>query len=697
MLPGCVVGLCLLSAVRADALECGAPYLPTYRIQGRGDESALVGYTVATEGVVIGQLRNVREGVFIQDPEGDEDERTSDGLKLHYGAVLEITDALLYRGARVRVEGTVREVNGETQLDVVRALSCGSNPMPAPVRLELPAVASRVSSSGTWVADLEALEGMLVEIPAGFVVSDTSARQRYGELTLVAGELPWVFTHLHDPDEDGFTRYERALAQRRLILNDGSEELYPAWQGGITPLGATVKQPLVGVVREPRLGAEGASAGYRVEPLGQLEFDEPEPASPTLMAPTPSALRVVSVNLHQLFKDGGASARCYPSFTAEDCRGERTRLERDAHRRASARHLVTLNAHVIAASEVQNDFGGDVETAWSMWVSALNDAILDQGTVRQGTEGDRGSCRRYVPVLPDVYLGGDAISVALAYCDDTLTLERVLWPEESAASANGSAAFFGPNSSRVPLAATFRLRDGGNEVTVVANHFKSRLPGVWRGPCANDASGDCDQQDGQGYWNAARTRAARALGEWVAREFAGPVLLVGDFNAYPRETPLKVLDEAGFYLLTRDSHATPSYVFDGRLGSLDHLLLSRAWLSAVVDVGVVQVNVGVGIESFVYSDHNPVFVDLELGDAPECDCSAEGALLGTLGNDILVGTPGDDVICGFGGDDVLLGMGGNDCISGGKGYDWVFVANGSQTKSSGAERVVRDESGAQCE
>src|SRR5690606_20999699 len=108
---------------------------------------------------------------------------------------------------------------------------------------------------------------------------------------------------------------------------------------------------------------------------------------------------------------------------------------------------------------------------------------------------------------------------------------------------------------------TFRGRDSGQEVTVVANHFKSRLPGVMVSQCANEVTGDCDQMDGQGYWNAARTRAARGLGEWVNHEFGGPVLLVGDFNAYPRETPLTALIEAGFHLLTEESaSASPSYV-----------------------------------------------------------------------------------------------------------------------------------------
>lgn len=704
MLPECAVGICLLSVVRASAFECGAPYVPIHRIQGRGDVSALVGYTVATEGVVTGHLRNLREGVFIQALEGDEDESTSDGLKLHHGDPLEIAEALSHRGAQIRVEGTVREVDGETQLDVVRALGCGSGRLPVPIPLQLPAVATRISSSGAYVADLEALEGMLVTIPAGLVVTDTSARQRHGELTLVTGELPWVFTHDHNPNVDAFARYERAFAQRRVIVNDGSEELYPAWRGGPTPLGATLKESSVGLLREPRPDAQGASAGYRVAVLGPLELEATSPDPPTLTAPLASAVRVVSVNLHQLFKDGGASARCHPSFTAEDCRGERTRAERDTHRTASARHLATLNAHIIAASEVQNDFGGDGETTWSRWVSALNEAVQsdesrnDAGPTQVVTdERESSRCRHYSPVLPGVYLGGDAIAVALAYCADNLTLERVLWPTEVSAVGE-TKVFFGPNASRVPLAATFRLRDGGHEITVVANHFKSRLPGVLVSQCANEVTADCDQKDGQGYWNAARTSAARALGEWVNREFDGPVLLVGDVNAYPREAPFAALAEAGFYLLTNDSAITaPSYVFDGRLGILDHLLLSRALLGAVTDVGVVQVNVGVGVESFAYSDHNPVYVDLELGRPAECDCATEGALLGTLGDDILVGTPGDDVICGFGGDDVLLGLGGNDCISGGAGHDWVFAGNGAETTWHGPRRAVSDEATAPCE
>jgi hypothetical protein len=60
---------------------CGAPFTPIYDIQGSGATTPLSGTAVATEGIVVGDFQEGgKNGFFIQDPTGDADLTTSDGI-----------------------------------------------------------------------------------------------------------------------------------------------------------------------------------------------------------------------------------------------------------------------------------------------------------------------------------------------------------------------------------------------------------------------------------------------------------------------------------------------------------------------------------------------------------------------------------------------------------------------------------------
>ncbi|MDI9654207.1 hypothetical protein QM306_38640, partial [Burkholderia cenocepacia] len=56
-------------------------------------------------------------------------------------------------------------------------------------------------------------------------------------------------------------------------------------------------------------------------------------------------------------------------------------------------------------------------------------------------------------------------------------------------------------SRLAPLAQTFRRIGGTHAFTVAVNHLKSKN-------CPHASGANLDQSDGQGCWNAARTRAA---------------------------------------------------------------------------------------------------------------------------------------------------------------------------------------------
>ncbi|UYM07780.1 5'-nucleotidase C-terminal domain-containing protein [Solicola gregarius] len=155
-------------------------------------------------------------------------------------------------------------------------------------------------------------------------------------------------------------------------------------------------------------------------------------------------------------------------------------------------------------------------------------------------------------------------------------------------------------NARPPLAQTFRERGGARDDTfvVIANHFKSK---------SGDGTGDNeDTGDGQGSFNGDRVRQAQALVTFADEQSAAArttsVFLMGDFNAYTEEDPMQVFYDAGYTdLASRTQEST--YVFDGKVGSLDHVLASATAAEGVAGVDVWNVN-SVEPVAYEYSRYN---------------------------------------------------------------------------------------------
>ncbi len=164
---------------------------------------------------------------------------------------------------------------------------------------------------------------------------------------------------------------------------------------------------------------------------------------------------------------------------------------------------------------------------------------------------------------------------------------------------------------------------------VVANHFKSK------GSVPEGAPpGNVDSGDGQGNANAIRVAQAGALASFAARFSGKPTLLVGDFNSYSQEDPIKALEAAGWARVSGAGEA--SYVYAGRSGSLDHVFANAAakpllagvtsWAvnaqeSIAFEYSRAGMNAHLAIEAdnpYRSSDHNPEVIGLTLlgGDAP---------------------------------------------------------------------------------
>ncbi len=218
-------------------------------------------------------------------------------------------------------------------------------------------------------------------------------------------------------------------------------------------------------------------------------------------------------------------------------------------------------------------------------------------------------------------LGRDAIAVALLY--DSRTIEPVGHAATVAIDGRG----------RPPLAQTFRRIGGTLAFTVAVNHLKSKN-------CPHATGPDLDRQDGQGCWNATRTRAAARIADWLATSPTGiaadGVLLIGDLNSYAKEDPLRVLESHGYTNLVARflGNAGYSYVFRGEAGNLDHALATaplaarvkavHAWhinadeptaLQAVPDYKTpAQRAAYYAPDAYRSSDHDPIVIDLALAE-----------------------------------------------------------------------------------
>ncbi|RYF88630.1 MAG: endonuclease, partial [Caulobacteraceae bacterium] len=207
--------------------------------------------------------------------------------------------------------------------------------------------------------------------------------------------------------------------------------------------------------------------------------------------------------------------------------------------------------------------------------------------------------------------GSDQIRVGLVYRQD-----RVAPVGPSAVLEGGP---FGERS-RVPLAQAFR-RGQGPVFVVVANHFKSK-------GCTGATGADADQGDGQACWNALRTESAARLDAWLGDDPTAQgsrlQLVVGDFNAYAMEDPLRLLRARGWqdaFDVAGVAHPY-SYLYAGMLGRLDHALLSPAlaghlrgaaeWHANADEPAGHEPGDGEGAGPWRSSDHDPTLLGFDL-------------------------------------------------------------------------------------
>lgn len=573
--------LCLPAAARAQ----GPPEVPIYAIQGAGHRSPFEGIAVQTTGVVTA-VRTT--GFFMQDPEGDGDRATSDGLFVFTGG-----EPAVGVGDALRVTGPVSEFSygspSEGNLSVtelafpaISRLSSG-NPLPPAAVL---GAAGRAPPTqiidddrlSCFQPDLdgidfyESLEGMRVRVDGAVAVAPTN---RFGEIFV--------------------------------LLDRGAGATGRNARGGITvrPGDFNPERIQIDTALPPRvdtgdrLGSLTGVVGYS---FGAYEVLATESFTSTAggltpertdLVPTLEHLTVSSYNVKNLDPgDGWSRFLGIGSQIAQPLAGP----------------------DIVALQEVQDASGpiDDGITDAGETYRMLIDAIASAG-------GPRYEFADVAP--PDGRDGGQpGGNIRVGYLYNPERVQVVEGSKQRLLDGFGDDAF---RSSRNPLQLTFRFN--GHEVTLINNHLTSKSGSTpLFGSIQPPIDGGVERRNEQGQF------LNDYVDDLLALEPDANVIVLGDLNALSFESPLSILagdplDPVLFNLAPSLLPPTElySFSFDGNSQLLDHLLVSSSLLyGAAPQLDIVHINA----EFFEqFSDHDPLVARFLL-EIPEPHAFALAAL-----------------------------------------------------------------------
>jgi len=562
---------------------CDQAFTPIYQIQGSGATAAITG-SVVTEGVVVGDFQTSAglQGFYIQDPTGDANTATSDGIFVFTGA----TDNTVSAGDSVHVTGYAREQFGQTTLNgsnadntVVPAaniVNCGTGSV----------TATDVTMPFASTTDPERYEGMLTRFPQTLVIAEYFTYDQFGEIVLalpLTGEdRPHTPTAVVEPGAPAIARAAEN-AVRRITLDDN--------QGGSNP--AVLRHPngnpftLANRFRggdevTNTIGVLGYGFSlYRVHPTAPATYTEvnPRPVAPDAVG---GSLRVAAMNTLNFFitpdyPSGPLDNKCGPAQNVE-CRGhdsdQPTEFTRQRDKLLEA--LAGLDADVIGLNEIENTTGVEPLGDPTNGVVAGLNAMLGAGTYAYIDTG---------------VIGTDAIRVGIIYKPAEVT------PVGAYQTLDSSDDPRFASNNRPALAQTFEEVGTGARFTIVVNHLKSKGSAC--------GSGDPDTGDGQGNCNITRTNAAMALVDWLATDPTGSgdpdFLIMGDLNSYAMEDPIDAIklgaddtastsDDYVNLIAQYEGLYAYSYTFDGQAGYLDHALAISSLASQVTGATEWHIN-----------------------------------------------------------------------------------------------------------
>ena len=614
-----------------------------YEIQGKSHTSAFDGDKVQTTGVVTAIDSN---GFYMQDPTGDGDAATSDGIFVFTGSAPAVSV-----GQLLKVTGTVEEYlpGGDTAsltvteivssgiqvlgTGTVHATVIGEHGVLPPTHIIEDDHFTSFDPTTDGLDFYESLEGMLVTIEAPKVVDNTND---FGETWVVASGGHGA-TGLSD--RGAMTISDGDYNPERIQIDDDSA-IYAGYHPAHTQ-GDTLGD-VTGIVNY-------SFNAYEVLVTGPVTVQQDVTVQKEVTNLTAAAdkLTIATYNVENL--DPTDPAAKFASIASD---------------------IVNNLKHpdVIGLQEIQDadGAGNGSNLSGAATAQVLIDAIVAAG----------GPHYVYVEVAPTVAgsTGGEpGGNIRNGFLYDA---SRVQYVDGSARLVldtdltNGNAF----NNSRNPLAADFVFND--ETVTAISVHATSRGGG---GPLFGA------EQPAVNAGDASRTAQAVELTKFVnALEASNPdhhVAVMGDFNGYYFETALAGLEaNTDLYNLAKSLPVEErySYKFEGYAQLFDNILVSKD-LQSASEFDIVHLNSELLPSAQVSSDHDASITRITIaattklgGGADEADYHASVAAVkidGGLGDDHLVGGRGSDLLIGGDGADRISGGAGNDIIRGGVGHD----------------------------
>ncbi len=567
-------------------------------VQGNGASTPLSGQLVTVEGVVTGDHRSTRagdyRGIYLQTPGPDTTPGRSDGIFVFLGSVAASGYAI---GDKVKVTGTAGEFNTVTQINasgasgLVELVQAGVG---VPTPTTLPATVLGTAR--------EAFEGMLVRPGGTYKVVSSHNLQNFGELWTSAGSaMPVEAFETGAPGTKTASDITLANNNARLILDDGYNiRVDNALHVGDQPYftkdvvvrnGDIVNWPTGGGLLSFDFG------NWRVQPPTPITDASAPSLKPTFTStpggnPRPAVpdvggdITIAAFNVLNYFT----------TLTSQnpDARGASTAAEFAIQKSKIVTAINGLDADVVALQEIENSvkLGEAPDEALADLVAGLN---------------AQAGAKTWAYVRTPAALLNPAITDVIT--NAIIYKPAVVKPSGEATTVINETVW---GNAREPIAQTFKY--GKQFVTVIANHFKSK----------SNSPADPSPQPGQDPYNASRVAQANSLltfANSLAEGRKNAVYLVGDFNSYAKEDPIKVFTDAGWTdLLFATAPGQYTYTFDGELGSLDHVIASPAAADKVTKAAVWTINSpewsgreywGPAAEAgtpFRSSDHDPVVV-----------------------------------------------------------------------------------------
>ncbi|MDZ8221411.1 MULTISPECIES: Ig-like domain-containing protein [unclassified Nostoc] len=579
---------------RTDSIILGAVVVNPriHDIQGASHISPLNGQDVADVPGIVTALKS--NGFYIQDPNPDSDDRTSEGIFIFTSSA-----PTVQVGDSVKVSGTVTEFrpggatgsNNLTTTEITNPtivkLSSG-NALPSATILGNGGRTIPTSvidndttgniETGTTTFDpaqdgidfYESLEGMLVQVNNPVAVSPTNS---FGEI--------WV---LADNGANATGRTARGgvvispndFNPERIQIDDA---LFTSGSSPKVNVGATF-DTIKGVV-------DYSFSNYEVLPTSVSVTSNTLTKEVTNLTPTNNQLTVATFNVENL--DPGDGAAKFNNL--------------------ASRIVNNLKSpDIIALEEIQDNNGptnNGVVDASTTFQTLINSIVAAGGPTYQYREIDPannqdggepgGNIRQGFLFNPsrvqfvDIPGGGTLTNTTVSNVNGVPTLSA------SPGRIDPTNSAF--TTSRKPLVGEFTFN--GKTVYIVGNHFNSKggdqpLYGPNQPPTLSSET----QRQQQA------TLVKNFVQSILAIDSNANVAVVGDLNDFEFSNPVSILESAGLTSLieTLPPNERYTYNFEGNAQTLDHVLVSNSLLSKLDGYDVVHINSEFADQD---SDHDP--------------------------------------------------------------------------------------------